>query len=67
MEKKSTALHQARIRKIISDTIQNFYKQPKKYNRGDNATEYGDDPPATSFAERTNKSLTIQSGKKMGT
>ena len=29
------------MKKIICDTVVNFYKQPKKYNRSDN---FADDP-----------------------
>lgn len=46
MTKKATVLHALRIRKIIADAIHNFYKTPKKFNRGD-ADDYGDDVGAT--------------------
>lgn len=61
MEKKSTVLHAVRIRKIISETIHNFYKPPKKYSRGDPADEYGEETAPV------NKSTTIVSaGTKNG-
>ena len=64
MEKKSEVLHALRIRKIINDTIHNFYKPPKKYVRGDPNDEYGEEAPGASFAEKAKS--TMMSGNKTG-
>ena len=56
-----------RIKKIINDTIYNFYKPVKRYYNDNPGDEYGEEAPrGGSFLERMSKSMTAQSANKTG-